>query len=424
MKKFFLFASAALVLASCSSEAEEAVIKPNETPEEEVFELTEIKLGGGAPTASAETRAAVKLDAWADTPVGIFGVNENAEASDNNWTSVSDKSDKNITEEKPVILLNELAKVNSSNEVRFDIGTIYFPRGNSKNYGYTFLGYYPYLDTTTPNTPNTLTTSADTIKVKGKFDGTQDIMAGKAASATPENGYKGYNAKYIREYRTNHSGGGSGYPDINIEFKHLTSKIDVLLKQEPTNYIDEMCDVYAAWFEVEEDYTLTFAKDTQNNSVTTSLAFAGDTVKAFAIGGDDFEATKSYKRGDIVRYTDAQGTKYWEFDNSHEGPWTGTNAAHVIDPIQPETSPTTAYTIFVTPDPQQQNSGTAYKTLHLVLNDDPSKDITVKVASPAGGFEAGKAYKVTVTINGPEAITVKASITEWVTGGTVPPVEI
>lgn len=420
MKKFFLFASAALVLASCSSEAEEAVIKPNETPEEEVLELTEIKLGAGAPTVSAETRAAVEVNDWSNTPVGIFGVNENASAQENNWSVAPDRNDMEITVENAVILLNEPATVatpSTGGAVTFtnaNANKIYFPRGNSKNYGYTFLGYYPYIEGTT-------TASADTIKVTGKFDGTQDIMAGKAASASGSyNNGIGYNAKYIRECRAQES----NEPNINIAFEHLTSKIDILLKQEPTNYIQEMCDVYAAWFEVEEDYTLTFAKPTSGNGVNTSLAFAGDTVKAFAIGGDDFKSTKSYKSGDIVRYTDGLGnTVYKKFKASHTGDWTG-NDVDNFDPIAPETSPSTTHTIFVTPDPQQENSGTAYKTLHLVLNDDPSKDISVKVASPAGGFEAGKAYTVTVTINGPEAITVTASITPWQVVGGTPGVEI
>ena len=421
MKKFFLFASAALVLASCSSEAEEAVIKPNETPEEEVLELTEIKLGAGAPTVSAETRAAVPVDNWNDTPVGIFGVNENANATgDNKWDVVPDRNDMEITVENAVILRNEPATVaapSTGGAVTFtnaNANKIYFPRGNSKNYGYTFLGYYPYID-------NDPTVSENSIAVSGKFDGTQDIMAGKAESATPlDNGNNiGYNAKYIREYRAQES----NEPNINIAFEHKTSKIDIYL-QQTTNYNPEMCKVYAAWFEVPETYTLTFAKPTSGNGVTTTLEFRDGPVNAYAIGGGDFSETKDYKENDIVRHDDGSGPKYYIFTSNHDaGQWTGGDADD-FDAVEPENgTQDVPHTIFVNPEPVA-NSGTTTKTLHLVLNDDPSRDITVNVPSPQGGFEKGKAYKVYVTIHGPEEIKVTASITEWVTGGTVPPVEI
>lgn len=411
MKKFFLFASAALVLASCSSEAEEAVIKPNETPEE-VLELTEIKLGGSAPTVSAETRAAVELSTWNDTPVGIFGVNENGN-TDNDWSVPAERNQMNIAVEKAVILLNEPATVAAGDAVTFTNpgdGKIYFPRANSKNYGYTFLGYYPYVENTGVNA------STDNITVKGEFDGTQDIMAGKATSAgTLLNGNAiGYNAKYIRDYRAQYS----GEPAINIPFSHLTTKISILLKKIPTNYIQKMCDVHAAYFDVKKEYTLTFAQDA-SEKVKTTLEFSGDTVSAYAIGGAQFDPTKSYKVNDVVR----EGNKYYKFNQPHTpGDWTGSDATP-LDPVAPEDSPVTEYTIFVTPDPKQ-NGGTATKTLHLVLNDDINdvKDITV--TSPTGGFETGKAYTVTVTINGPEEIKVTASITNWTDGGAADDVEI
>lgn len=416
MKKFFLFASAALVLASCSSEAEEAVIKPNETPEEEVLELTEIKLGAGAPTVSAETRAAVPVDNWNDTPVGIFGVNENANATgDNKWDVDPDRNGMEITVENAVILRNEPATVaapSTGGAVTFTNANdhkIYFPRGNSKNYGYTFLGYYPYID-------NDPTVSENSIAVSSKFDGTQDIMAGKAESATPlDNGNNiGYNAKYIREYRAQES----NEPNINIAFEHRTSKIDIYL-QRTTNYNPAMCKVYAAWFDVPETYTLTFAKPTSGNGVTTTLAFSGDPVNAYAIGGGDFEPTKSYNTDDIVRY----GGQYHKFTSPHEGAWTGGDVDD-FEAVEPENgTQNDPHTIFVNPEPVA-NSGTTIKTLHLVLNDDPSRDITVNVPSPQGGFEAGKAYKVIVTIHGPEEIKVTASIVDWVTGGTIEGVEI
>lgn len=413
MKKFFLFASAALVLASCSSEAEEAVIKPNETPEEEVLELTQIKLGAGAPTASAETRAVVDIEgAFNDTKVGIFGVNENGSATNNDWSTGASRNNMNIAAENAVILSNEAATIASNGEVNFDAvssngvptNKIYFPRTNNNEYGYTFLGYYPRVETVASNTDN--------IVVSGKFDGTQDIIAGKSLSATPVSGSQiGYNAKYIRDWRAD-IGGGSGYPTIDIAFKHLTSKINIQLRKT-TNYIQEMCDVYAAWFEVQNDYSITFAQDASNNSVTTALAFSGSPVNAYALGGGEFDPAKEYKNGDVVRYQD----KYYKFNNDHTGNWTG-NDAPETSATAPEESSFTKYPIFIEPDPQA-NSGTTTKTLYLVLNDDVNDMKKVTVTSPEGGFEAGKAYTVTVTINGPEAITVTASITDWNDGGNV-----
>ena len=413
MKKFFLFASAALVLASCSSEAEEAVIKPNETPEEEVLELTEIKLGGGAPTASAETRAVNEVTTWSDTKVGIFGVNENASRTtgNNDWSEEPTIGAMNIRAEQAVILLNELAEVANDNKVSFEAGKIYFPRTNNYDYGYTFLGYYPYI-TTDP------TTDPDHISVTGTFDGTQDIMAGKSVSADQlTNGNSiGYNAKYIRDYRKLDY--ATEYPAIDIKFKHLTSRIDVQLKQG-ASYIGDMCDVYAAYFEVGEEYTLTFTKDTENNDVTTSLEFGENTVKAYAIGGGDFVQSKSYKQNDIVK----QSGQYYKFNEDYTGPWAGAPVTLFTDGFAPEAGPTlnNTYKIFVTPDPQV---GPATKMLYLILKNDITIPIPVTVKSPDGGFEAGKAYKVIVTINGPEEITVTASIVEWEEVDGTPGVEI
>lgn len=417
MKKFFLFASAALVLASCSSEAEEAVIKPNETPEEEVLELTEIKLGAGAPTASAETRAIVDIaGAFDDTKVGIFGVNENGRATNNDWSEYEDPNIMNIATEHAVILFNEPATIADDGKVTFDNvsgspepkNKFYFPRTNNNNYGYTFLGYYPKV------VNDSVTKSTDSIVVKGVFDGTQDIIAGKAPTATPVNNYVGYNAKYIREYRNDRTVNTEGltYPKIDIKFTHLATKIIVKL-QRTSNYIQEMCDVYAAWFDVKNQYKITFEKYT-NDSVKYDLAFEGDTVAAYAIGGGVFDISKTYEDGDVVKYNGA----YYQFNTQHTpGGWSDTQVIPMT-PKAPETSPAETYPIFIEPDPKQ-NGLKATKKLYLVLNDDINDVKEVTITSPADGFKPGTAYTVTVTINGPEAITVTASIANWTTGDDI-----
>ena len=424
MKKFFLFASAALVLASCSSEAEEAVIKPNETPEEEVLELTEIKLGAGAPTAAAETRAIVDIaGTFDDTKVGIFGVNENGGATNNDWSDYEAPNNMNIAKEKAVILFNEPATING-NTVTFDrindneepTNKFYFPRTNINNYGYTFIGYYPKVD------DGNVTPSAENIVVEGTFDGTQDIIAGKAPTATSVEGSPvGYNAKYIRNFRSDNTANPSheDYPEIDIKFTHLTSKIIVKL-QKKANYIQKMCDVYAAWFDVNNKYNITFVKG--NNSAEYALTFVGDGVnKAYAIGGGEFSDSKAYEAGDVVKY---QGT-YYEFTQPHSaGEWS-IGQVRTFTPIPPVDDPSgeLGFPIFIEPDPKD-NGLTATKKLYLVLNDDIDDVKEVTVTSPGDGFKAGKAYTVTVTINGPEAITVTASITDWANGGNVPDVEI
>ena len=419
MKKFFLFASAALVLASCSSEAEEAVIKPNETPEEEVLELTEIKLGAGAPTASAETRAFVDIaGTFDDTKVGIFGVNENGGATNNDWSDYEDPNNMNIAKENAVILFNEPATING-NTVTFDrindneipTNKFYFPRTNNNNYGYTFLGYYPKVD------DGNVTPSAENIVVEGTFDGTQDIIAGKAPTATPVvNSPVGYNAKYIRDYRNDPAvnSGSPTYPQIDIKFTHMTSKIIVKL-QKKANYIQQMCDVYAAWFDVNNKYNITFVKG--NNSAEYALTFVGDGVnKAYAIGGGEFSDSKAYEVGDVVKY---QGT-YYEFTQPHSAGIWSISQVRTFTPKQPVDDPSgeLGFPIFIEPDPKD-NGLTATKELYLVLNDDIKDEKEVTVTSPANGFEAGKAYTVIVSINGPEEISVTATITNWVDGGTI-----
>lgn len=419
MKKFFLFASAALVLASCSSEAEEAVIKPNETPEEEVLELTEIKLGGGAPTASAETRAAVVMTQWNNTEVGIFGVNENLglEAEDNKWNDTPGKNSMNVTSEKAVILLNQKAKIESSslNKVKLldDEGndaTFYFPRGNTKDYGYTFLGYYPYS--------NNIVTTETSISVSGEFDGSQDIMAGKAASATPVGDQIGYNAKYIRDWRTNQNQ-PEGYPAIDIPFDHMTSRLDIIFKKGDS-YLTDMCNIHAAWLKENKRYTITFAQD-QIEKVKTTLSFGTeevDIINAYALGGDVFDQGKQYHEGDWVKYTDALGhSNYYKANQDHIGVWESDhfdlqNAVEANTKDEIDNSNATKYKVFTAPAiPTVGN--TAEKMLYLVLADDITNVVPVKIISPEGGFKAGKAYKIVVKINGPEKIEVTATITPW-----------
>ena len=91
-----------------------------------------------------------------------------------------------------------------------------------------------------------------------------------------------------------------------------------------------------------------------------------------------------------------------------------------MTPKDPKATPSDAsYPILIEPDPKD-NDLRATKTLYLVLNDDKNDVKEVTVTSPTGGFVEGKAYTVVVTINGPEAITVKASIADWdVVGGSL-----
>lgn len=423
MKKFFLFASAALVLASCSSEAEEAVIKPNETPEEEVADLVEIKIGGSRASASTEasTRAANVIDDFNDTKIGIFAVDEGTEdpfavgkVADNNdkaWAS------NGITAAATVILNNIPATASAPtsgagsgnlSEITLATGgsenyptSWYYPR-NSNDYNYTFFGYYPYNPTASINSND------DVIEINGTFDGSQDVMIGKAVSVSD-----GYNAKW---YRNNQSPTPA---KPNIVFKHQTAQIILQFKKgEGTNTEDNY--VVEAYFMEPKSYTMKIARNMATSIEWTSNS--GDSVKAYAVG-EPFATQKAYPKDAVVSFND----ELYKINNNVDASNTQ-SAAQVgtkitvggVKPADVDRGESLEnYPVFVSAQENPQN------ILYVKLKDGTITPVTINCPDmTANKFKPGYKYTVVLTIHGPQAIEATASVTPWENGGSVEDVEI
>ncbi len=403
MKKFFLFASAALVLASCSSEAEEAVIKPNETPEEEVADLVAIKIGGSRASASSEasTRAANVIDEFNDTKIGIFAVDE-ATNDPFEVGSVDANGGKawaanGVAATATVILNNIPAKAAAPASGTTSTVTLfnynddsdypakwYYPR-SINSYCYTFIGYYPFSENTA--------ISANEITIDGIFDGSQDVMIGRAISKKSEGGY---NAKWYRE-----QSGPVAAPEI--QFNHQTAQVVLHIKQGNGDPLPDN-NVVEAYF-VGEPTTYTLKIDRNGDP---SIEWGTSFGNAYAIG-EVFDNKKVYKTGALVK--DAiTGYLYTINSPGYNGDGSGTIssvATQVPNGITPENNSYTDYPVFISAN------GERVKKLHVVLQDGTETDIDITAPAARSTFDPGYKYTVLLTIHGPQQIEVSATVSAW-----------
>ncbi len=392
MKKFFLFASLALVLASCSSEAEEAVIKPNETPEEEVADLVEIKLGGTRASASTEasTRAAHVISAFNDTKVGIYAVDD----ATSDPFAMGTVAANGITEAKTVILNNVVstAEAPSGNISKINLSIPsdhsgmqkwYYPRSINA-YCYTFFGYYPYSENAA------IASNGDSISIPGTFDGSEDVMMGKSDPVD-----NGYNAKYYRDNTvTNHP---------EIKFKHMTAQIELYFKKGagealPDNYVVQ------AYFREPTKYNLVINRDCSNEIKWSTES--SDSAYVYAVG-EPYNENKVYNANEYV----TSGENLYQITGSTNG--NGQPIGDVADTsngIEPVVDPSTGYPVFVA---TSQNLLT--KTLYVKLADGTVSEVPINAPQDITPrcFAPGYKYKVVLTINGPQEILVNASVEEW-----------
>lgn len=406
MKKFFLFASAALVLASCSSEAEEAVIKPNETPEEEVADLVAIKIGGSRASASSEasTRAANVIEGFNNTKIGIFAVDEattNPFAVGSVATNDGKAWAKNGVAATATVILNNIpakaaapASGTTSTVTLFSSSDDsnyppkwYYPR-SVNSYCYTFIGYYPFSETTA--------ILNDEITISGNFDGSQDVMIGRADSKKTENGY---NAKWYRDQP-----GPGPVPAPEIKFNHQTAQVVLHIKQGKGD-ISTDNNVVEAYF-VGEPTTYTLKIDRSGNP---SIDWGSPVGNAYAIG-EVFDNKKVYKEGALVQ--DASGNLYTINAHGFNGDGTSTIsqvAAQVTDGIAPEDGGSyTDYPVFISAQ------GETEKILHVKLQDGTETDIVITAPAEHSSFDPGYKYTVLLTIHGPQEIEVSATVSAWV----------
>ena len=354
MKKVLLsMMTAAIFFASCSND-DTAVPENNNVTNNNQEELVAIKLGAGsiASTTVVESKAAV--EEWNANQIGVFALDRN-----NSWDTTIEEND------RPVLLNNELGTVGPDAEGETEQievvwtnatnNILYYPRYSTRTY--SFYAYHPYV-----SDENVTINNGNSIMVTGTFTGQEDIMVGNAICKSD----LGYNAKYFRDIEKE---GNEETPDI--KFNHLTTRLKIKVAAGH-KYNPETCTINTLKMDIPTGYTLRVASTDLAqypqeirswNAETTELQF-GENI-ALTAGEDD-----SYATSDVVAdILTKPGAESYELILTLPG---------INEPIiAPVSYPAT----------EEEGASNV--------------------------FEAGKAYTITLTINGPQEIKVTASLTPW-----------
>ena len=372
MKKSFLLGIALLAaMSSCTNDVvmDEKGANSDINPNAPVA----IQLGvAGTISAGVEnspSRAVV--NEWSNTRIAIFGL-----AKSGNWNSVQDAGN-------PTVLWNNVEGVVGHDNVvsNFVLNNQpgYYPNQGTLNY--SFYGYCLSDDIRTIEewpTPS-INEEGNIVTTSFTIDGTNDVLWGKAEAPTlngkgEDSGtqYQGYNAKYFRK--------ADGATTPNLAFGHLLTQLQFNVKKSAM--FDSTQTLYLKRItikNVETNLDLTIADISGSNTSGKLVVNPEDgniqdlSVNNIPADGIDITALvgeNPIKAGDaIMLYTDGVNTKSFEIEVELAG-----GAL--------ETSPTSVNTLTIT----------------APLN---------------AAYEAGKAYKVNLTINSLIGIELNATLTPW-----------
>lgn len=359
MKKNILFVlGTAAILASCSNN--EVVDQPQvDVPKSEV----PVTLSAESNIAIEQTRAVV--DKWADTPIYVWGLDKMVGA---NWSTATSNLFSPASYVQGVVTNttgnNGTIKLGSENDVYF------YPLSSDVNF--SFYACSPF--------PNTNTLQANNVIVSYEITGNKDILWGEAVADDVADGnvtYSGYNARYFRK---------GGVKPV-IDFKHkLTQLIFKGVKGKDENAdAGDVTDVQIKNITVASNRwsTLTVAGAKKGTLVASNAEIAE--IPAFF--GDD-----NYLQHGSVTLTE-------------DGVKAGTT---MLLPSEAGT-----YDVYITLDAVING---VPKTLPAQKVPITFKDKDTNATLP---FEEGKAYNVNLAIYGLRAVSLGATLTDWVYGGTI-----
>lgn len=355
MKKVLLsMMTAAMCFASCTSDDATTIPEKNEVANNNQEELVAIELGTGSIASTTVVESRAAVDEWDANQIGVFALDRKEP-----WDATIDAND------RPVLLNNELGTIGDPIETGSSKYAVnwaeikYYPRYSTRTY--SFFAYHPYV----ADEANIAFSNGNSIMVTGTFDGTQDIMV--AHNICPIE--TGYNAKYFRDAETN---GTKVIPDLN--FKHLTTRLMISVKAGH-KYKPETCTIETLKMAVPNGYTLRVA--------STDLTLYPQEIRTW--------------NSDMVEKQFAENVALVEAT-----PGTGDyQKSEVIADILTKPS---------------KNEGEIFELILTLPGINEPIIAPVSLAN-GGKFEAGKAYNVTLTINGPQEIEVTASLTPWVIVG-------
>ena len=390
MKKLFFIPCilGATLLASCSSESELAnggdsdALTASQWSHQIANSNVEINLGSGVKG----TRASIESDdngAFDLNGIGLFclataknNVNPNEAAIDYSQGSVGfnysvwiDNAEVNAVKNTEDGTVTNLAWADNTKH--------YYPTGNWHKYA--FYGYYPKQTTGIEYT-------TDQIQVNFKdLDGTKDIIYGSAKKADDY----AYSAYWFRQ-----EGHENDVP--SVDFKHKLVRLTFAIKPGTDK---------------EAAKTMGVTKVEVVKVPTTATLIVADK-----------ETTAN------------EGTLVCDWNNNLQDIALKTTADAVLDTEFTEYgSDNTEKAIWVTDDEKSIGEGILVPVPDYDTNSDYRYQIKVTLKDKSGtvfepeypmdlvtsaNLEAGKSYKVTMTINGPKEITLNATLSKWVEDNT------
>lgn len=399
MKKtiFLSFASVAMILASCSSE--ESFKVPFVPGNSEV----EISLSSGTP--SLTTRAAIENnDAIEGMGVYCVAKSSNDEDAAINWNNSSD--------EFPACIMNNVKanKESGAETAKCDVtwaeeGRRYYYPAFLK-YNYDFYGYYPHSEDAKVNE------AGDKISVEYTIDGETDIIWGKASS---DEKYA-YSANYFRELENSKE-------NPNLKLDHMLTRLIFKVEQvegEPGEKVIPMTLDEIVLLDVPTNCTLNIA-DQANTPLENRLTLNGEAKADLALNSTLLPCDTKVENGKLPEEPVNLGSGLMiypqkEFmlrlsmtqldENAEESETPDVNPDEPTEPENPDVNPdeSTEENPGEEVVPEPSNAPAATKT---------TKDIPLQLADGTS-FEAGKAYIITVKVNGPRKIEITATLTPWV----------
>lgn len=360
--------AAALALLACGKTQQDTTTAPapagnNSVEIENESVPVPIELGSGTATKAAMIDAA----AFASTKFGVLAIDVNAAATDANK-----------------VLLNgvEAGNEQQGNEqqgfyyiTNFTGGKRYYPLISKNNY--TFFGYRTNEDGT-----YTLDEGYNAANIALGYS---DIIWAKAEATTlPEipgfvqyAGYNGFNAKYIRAIKAIAGEGDylRGTYAPKLHFNHITSALSFNIKAADADAEDSLEGKATL-----TGITLKNVKTTANLAVLTgalSTTAQADTLDVKTAAGETPTAAAFLEAGAVF------GAPLFILPSAIDNPYA--------------------------------NNGDGYSVvLRLLVNGEAMTLDPIALTLPAGGFEAGKAYKFTIAINSLEEIQIVTELEPWV----------
>lgn len=411
MKKMFFFALAAAGMLTACSNADILGVNGDQNVSEQQIRL-------GVASSKVQTRGTGTVGGMTDA--------ENVWAGQTLWVYMLQKGSMDLAYYKaPAVGTTAAAETEVFNNKKFNApnaadntksglattadGTIaYYPvSGNYDFWGYRVddaVADDPVVKLVNDAGDEVAADQATKRVVDIKIDGSQDIMAGKAAPSTDEVAKLG---NYADNFYSAYAARKGVQP--NITFNHLLTRFTFEVRAGskataglPAGGNTDAVKVTGVSVDSKTTGTLTVAYTGETKAAADLLTFTGD---ASALTLKQRDAALADNNAPLVALEPVSLT--WTDDAATIGDVIKVGEALLVAPGQTEYPLTIALSQDVL-----QKVGETKVTMPL------EQKATIKMDG-VKAFEPGKSYKVTITVYGLEEIKVTATLVPWVDGGSI-----